>query len=161
MSPNEPISTPSASRRGAASARVITSETSGRWAVALRRELGPAVPLEQTRSVAECWERLARAPASLLVLELTASNVEALLGRMARREREYPRARVAVVAGRDLAGYEWLVREAGAVAFVTSPRRLAPLAELARRHLARRPDEPAGVAERIWAGLPWGEHVRR
>ena len=140
--------------------RVIVGERSGRWAVALRRELGPAVRVYEARSVAECWESLAQAPRSLLVVELTPGNLESLLERMARRERQFPRARVAVVADRRLADYAWLLGEAGAVVFVTSPRRLTGLAELARRHLAAQPEPPAGTTERIWAGLPWKEHAR-
>jgi len=146
-------------RHDTPAAEIITSESSGRWAVALRRELGPAVVVHETRSVAECWETLAREPASFVVVEVTAGNLEALLSRLARREREFPRARVAVVADRRMAGYDWLMREAGAVAFVISPRRAAALAGLARRHLANQPDEPTGTTERIWNSLPWKEYA--
>ena len=52
-------------------------------------------------------------------------------------------ARLAVVADRSLAGYEWLMREAGAVHFVCSPRQVGPLAQLACRHLAQVPPPPA------------------
>jgi len=145
--------------RKSAAARIITSEPSGRWAVALRRELGGEATVEEARSVAECWQRLADAPASMVVVEVTTGNVEALLARLAQRQREFPRSRVAVVAERRLAGYEWLLREAGAVMFVTSPRRLAPLAAAARRHLEAQPEPAVGTAERIWAGLPWSEHA--
>lgn len=136
---------------------MILCERSGRWAVALGRELGPTFRIYQTRSVTECWDRLAESPESLVVVELTLGNVERLLARMACMDREFPAARVAVVADRQLGEYEWLLCEAGAVMFVTSPRRLASLAELTRRHLALRPELGAemDLTERIWAGLVW------
>jgi hypothetical protein len=139
-------------------ARLIVCEPSGRWAVALRRELGSSPRVYEARSVAESWASLAQAPASLLVVEVMPGNLAALLGRMARREREFPRARVAVVADRRLAGHQWLLREAGALTFITSPRRLQGLAELARRHLAAVPEPPAGTPEWIWATLPWKQY---
>ena len=144
------------------SARIIVCESTGRWAVALRRELGPlAAHLEETRSVIACWDRLAEVPESLIVAEVTTGNLERLLAKMARLESQFPRARVVVVADRRLADHEWLMREIGATMFVTSPRRLAPLAELARRHLAARSSQPSGVLERIWSELPWAEKAER
>ena len=63
---------------------------------------------------------------------------------------------MAVVADRQWADYEWLMREAGAVHFVCSPRRVGPLAQLACRHLAQVPPPQQSLTERIWAALPWG-----
>jgi len=100
---------------------------------------------------------LDRAPASFVVAELTPANAEALVDRLARLPREYPLARVAVVAERSLAPYEPWIREAGAVAFITSPRGLGPLAAMARRHLRQTPTVELGLAEQIWARLPWGK----
>ena len=142
--------------------RLIVCERSGRWAVGLRRELGDLhLPVQETRSVAECWDVLAGTPASLVVVELTAAVAGDLLGRMARLQRDFPLARVAMVADRSLADYEWLMRESGVVYFTCSPRRLGPLARLASRHLARAPAPPQSVTQRIWASLPWKEMVFR
>ena len=63
---------------GGVPAHLIVCEPSGRWAVALRRELGPSARVFETRSVAECWERLARSPGSFVVVEATAGNLEPL-----------------------------------------------------------------------------------
>jgi hypothetical protein len=140
----------------AVAARLIVCEPSGHWAVVLRRQLAAAdLRVYETRSLADCWEMLAKAPASFLVVELSAGGAGALLQRMARLERDFPLARVAVVADRSLAGYEWLLREAGAVHFLCSPRQSGPLADLARRHLAQAPPPPRSLTEQIWAGLPW------
>ena len=139
------------------SARLIVCERAGQWAVGLRRELpAPGIRVLETRSAAECWNTLARWPASFLVVELTRSNAEALIERMASLGRHFPLARVAVVAGRRHARCEWLLREAGAVHFTVSPRRLGPLARLAVRHLAAAPRPELTVTERMWASLPWG-----
>ena len=71
-------------------ARLIVCEQTGVWAIALRRELSnhkdaPSCSyLDETRSIEECWQRLAEAPASFLVVELTPVNIERLLKRIAR-----------------------------------------------------------------------------
>jgi hypothetical protein len=125
--------------------------------VALRRELVEAgVRVWETRTLSDCWSELAKSPASFLIVELR-GNVADLLHRMARQPREFPAARLAVVADRSLAGYEWLMREAGAVHFLCSPRKVGPLARVACRHLAQVPPPQQSLTERIWASLPWGE----
>jgi hypothetical protein len=99
---------------------------------------------------------LARSPASFVIVEVTRANVEAFLERMAQSERQYPLARIAAVADNDLAVCEGLLREAGAVHFVLSPRRAGPLANIARRHLDRMPMPRQTLTQRVWADLPWG-----
>lgn len=139
-------------------ARLIVCERSGPWAVALRAELaGASVRLAETRSLADAWQAMAATPAAFLIVEATAANLDSLLRRMAWFSRDFPLARVAVVAARRLAKFEWLMREAGAVHFVCSPRRLAPLAELVIRHMAGVPMPRQTLGERIWASLPWGK----
>jgi DNA-binding NtrC family response regulator len=142
----------------AAPPRLIVCEQTGQWAVALRRHLAPAGPrIHETRTLADCWEMLAQGPAGFVVAELTRVNGEALLDRIVRCGCECPLARVAVVADRSLADVEWLVREAGAVHFCASPRRLEPLARIARRHLRQAPRPKRAMEERILARLPWGK----
>jgi hypothetical protein len=165
---------------GAAAARLIVCERTGHWAAALRRELeragggGPfragraaEVPaaspnaslpprIDETRSLAHAFRALAEAPASFLIVELSRGNVDALLDRMPDLARWYPLARLAVLSDRRLAGWGWLLREAGAVWHASSPRRLAPLLATARRHLATAPRPRRSLRDRIWAGLPWG-----
>jgi DNA-binding NtrC family response regulator len=125
--------------------------------VALRRELtATGIRVDETRSVAQCWELLAQAPASFLVVELTRASAEALLERLAWLERDYPLAQVAIVASRALANFQRAVREAGAIHFTTSPREAPALAGLAYRHLQAAPRPMRTLAEEIWAELPWG-----
>lgn len=103
---------------------------------------------------------LAEAPGSFIVFELTPKNGAWLIDVLVELHRCWPGARAAVVADRSLTEWEWLVREAGAVHFLTSPRKLAPLVEVACRHLAAAPAPRQTLPERIWAGLPWGESGR-
>ena len=102
--------------------RWVVCERSGAWAIALRREAAPFdLRLCETRSLADAWAVLEQSPASFLVAELTAANVDSLVDRIAGLERRFPHARAAVVAERSLADCESLVREAGAVWFAASP----------------------------------------
>jgi DNA-binding response OmpR family regulator len=120
------------------------------------KDLG--VRVWETRSLADCWDELADSPASFVVLELGGDLTE-LLGRMTAQLRTFPAARLAVVTDRRQAERQWLLREAGAVEFVSSPRQAARLAQLACRHLAQVPPPQLGLTERIWASLPWGKGV--
>jgi hypothetical protein len=138
-------------------ARLLVCERTGRWAIALRRELsGAGVRVCETRTLADCWTELAESPASFVVLELD-RRVDRLLRLLARQPREFPLARLAVAADRSQARYEWLMREAGAVGFLASPRQVGPLAQLACRHLAQVPQPQQSLTERIWGSLPWAE----
>jgi hypothetical protein len=137
-------------------AKLIVCERTGLWAVALRRELAEAgVRVWETRTLADCRDELIESPASFAVVELGA-NPAGLLRLLARQPRQFPTARMAVVADRSRAGYEWLMREAGAVHFLCSPRQIAVLGRLACRHLAEVPPPQQSLAERIWTSLPWG-----
>lgn len=109
----------------------------------------------ETRSLAECRQELARRPSSFVVAELTPSIVDGLVDLLAGLPRQFPLAAVAVVAERSLADHEPLVREAGAVHFVASPRETDALARLACRHLERAASPRRSVGETILAGLPW------
>ena len=142
---------------GHAAARLVVCEQTGQWATALRH--GPLLKRQrvyETRSLIDCWQMLAGFPSSFVVAELTRANLDGLLERLGGLERQYPRAKVAVVADPTLAAYQWLVREAGAVHFLTSRRRARELTGLAVRHLSQVPEPRASLADRIWAGLPWG-----
>ncbi len=139
-------------------ARLIVCERDGHWALALGRELqGRGVRAYQTRSLAECRDMLGQHRASFLVVEVTRSNLDALLGRLAEIEQTYPAARIAVVADRAMAECELLLREAGAVHFTTSGRGLRPLADAIERHLSSVPTPKLELVERIWNELPWRE----
>ncbi len=154
--------------QGAGPARVIVCERTGRWAAALRSvSVSRANRIHETRSLPECWEVLAGAPASLVVVELTPANLANLLTRLQRLNRDYPLARAVVVTDRRLAdgarstehdrsaSWRWLAYEAGAIHFTCSPREMPVVADIARRHLAQAPHGKKNVVEAIWDRLPW------
>ena len=137
--------------------KLIVCEKTGAWAAALRSELaGSVTRVVETRSFAACREELSAAPAAVVAWELAAWSAPNLSAEIVARLRERPAAHGAVLAGEAWKDWEWLLREAGGLHFVTSPRRLAPVAELARRSHVQRPAALPGIAARILAELPWG-----
>jgi hypothetical protein len=136
---------------------LIVCETDGHWAAAMRRDTLPrGLHVYETRSLAQCWELLARLPESFVVVELDPAWSNPLMRRMTWLGRDYPRAKLAVVADRRLAACEWLLREAGAVWFACSMRECRGIVDMAARHLASVPQPSLGIAERVWTELPWG-----
>jgi hypothetical protein len=137
-------------------ARLIVCEKTGRWAAALRRELAGKARVYETRSLPDCWDELAESPASWLVLEATEANLDNLAQRLAELPEKFRFARAMVCGERPMAAWEWLLREAGAVHAVFSPRELAPAVRFALRHLALAPRPEMSLRERVWESLPWG-----
>ena len=138
-------------------ARLVVCERTGRWAIALRRELADTgIRVWETRSPEDCGSVLGESPASFVVFELSEKNVEETLNFTRNWQAEFPLFRFAIVADRDLAPYKWLMQEAGAVEFICSVRKTGALARTACRHLAQVPSLPQSLTERIWANLPWG-----
>jgi hypothetical protein len=140
---------------------LIVCEHRGLWAVGLRRHLPREIRLCETRGLSDCRLQLAAAPRSLLVLETTPGNLAAALELVAEVADRWPLARVAAVASRGCEAYEWLLREAGAIHFSTSPRQAAVLAHLAVRHAERLPTPRVSFATQIWDSLPWPDAVAR
>ena len=95
-----PMTVAGTAAQGAA-ARLIVCEPTGRWAVALRRELADAgVRVWETRTLAGCREELEQSPASFVVLQMT-DNLAGLLRFMARLSREFPATRLAAAARKE------------------------------------------------------------
>lgn len=136
-------------------ARLIVCERWGRWAVAIRREVADVgMRVWETRTVADCRDELTASPASFVVTEIM-GDIDRFVRQVAGLTQAFPAARLAVVGERGQAEYEGLMREAGAVHFVVSPRQAPTLAAIALKHLARVPPPPQNLTERIWSGLPW------
>ena len=112
--------------------RLVVCERTGRWAVALRRELaGVGLRVWESRSMADSGTLLGESPASFVVLELSVSKIEETLDFIRNWQAEFPLFRFAMVADRDLATYKWFMHEAGAVDFICSVRRIGALAQTA------------------------------
>ena len=141
-------------------ASLLVWERAPRWAAALRRELrkarrAPKICLIEVRSEAHCARELEAASHSLLAVEVTAENLLAVIKAISGWRGRFPQARFLALAARHLPEHELSLREAGASHFVDSPRRLAPVVRLVRRHLALAPREKQALEEAIWAALPW------
>ena len=140
-------------------ATLIVMERDGRWAAALRGAFDRgAVPcrLIEVRSLDECWDELRGRPGALLAIELTEPLLQWILAALCRLERECPQAAMLVLMERRLARCIPLLREAGAVHCIVSPRRLGEAVELVQRHAARQPAAADGP-EQVFADLPWSE----
>ncbi len=122
----------------------------------MRKELADSsVKTFECRRLEEAWAALAGTNTAFLIAEANSGNLSDLVERLKWLRRDFPHARAAVVADRSLADREWLMREAGAIHFLTSPRELSPLTKLVVRHLANLPQATQTVAEQIWGSLPW------
>ncbi len=141
----------------ASKSSVIVCERRGIWAAGLRRHLPREIRVYETRTPADCRCELAARPASLVAVELLQTNVTGTLDLLALVARTFPLARAVAVAERGWEPYEWLLREAGAIHFTTSPRQSDALARLAVRHAARVPLPRTTLVAQIWDSLPWQE----
>ncbi len=138
--------------------RLIVLERDGEWASALRRELDDAaVRIVETRSWDETWETLAQSPMSLIAAELSASNPQRMLAALARAERRHPQAAVIVLADRRMAAYRDLFLEAGALHFITSPRRLHEVRGILKRRASLFDTAAHDRLDEIRDNLPWSE----
>ncbi len=141
---------------------LILFERAPRWAAAFRREMrkaakcGQPFPIQEVRSLPHCNRELEAAAQSVVALEILPQNLVSMAKAVSDWSRRFPRARFIALAARGLESYELLLREAGAIHVTYSPRSLAPLLRLIRRHLAREPQPEQTLEEAIWAGLPWG-----
>jgi hypothetical protein len=156
-------------RRKGAAASIATSPhpnplPKGEGTVKWRRQSSGGVigaRVIEIRSWEECWERLARCPTALIAAELTDAGAEQMLAALSRLDRGFPQAALVALADRRLAGYRDLIREAGAVHFIISPRRLNEVCEILRRRTKCFPGAEAidSPTERIRENLPWSDAI--
>jgi hypothetical protein len=136
--------------------RLIVYEKTGRWGAALRSVLRGEPPrLVETRSLAGCEAALSDSPFSLVALETTGSNLEAVVAFVQRTSAKYPRCHVTCLLAPEARDAALLVRESGAIAAIDSVLDAAQLARLARRQLARTPSAEIGLRESVWERMPW------
>lgn len=141
---------------------VIVYESTGHWAAELRGALPPGIPLAETRSVVETYNALTTSPAALVAMELTADNIETIVGALLHLSRSFPDSVPIVLTQRTHSAWEDIIRQAGAVHFVDSPRRVDEIGQIARRWLesCRRLGNAANILppsfeEEVAAMTPW------
>src|SRR5207237_815776 len=109
------------------------------------------------RSLPHCQRELEASPHSVVAIEVLPQNLVSVTKALGDLSRQFPYTRFIALAARGLESHELLLREAGAIQVTFSPRALAPLLRLIRRHLAQTPQLERTLEEAIWAGLPWSE----
>jgi hypothetical protein len=151
--------------RRASAGRVIVVERTGRWAIAMRAarsahaatNRAASLRVVEARSFDECQRWLCRQKAALAVVEIEQATAPTALELLATIDRELPGVLAVAVADPALGDLEPVVRELGAVDFITTPRLSGTLVELALRHAAQQVDGPTTFAEQIRSSLPWGD----
>ena len=140
------------------SARLILCEHTTCWAPALRQAVEQQpIRLVETRTWAECLERLAESSWSVVALQLVHQRADRVLAVLEDIDRRFPHAVTLVLAVRSMGSYGWLMREAGAVYFTSSPRRLDIVAQLVGRYLDRVPEQTNNLLDGVQTRMPWGE----
>lgn len=135
----------------------ILCERTGAWAISLRLAGGShRLPWRETRNLDDAWLELGANPRSVLVVEVTRSNLQRLVGLLTRLRLDFPSAVAVVVGERAMEPATPVVLEAGAHGAIFSPRAAPGLARLVRTHLATVPIEATGsLRQLLWLRLPW------
>jgi len=137
-------------------ARLILCERQDNWATALvRTDRDVRDFLYETRSLQQMREALEICPRSFLGIELTETNFDTVLEMILWLPQSYPRAIAVILTNRYLRGYEWVLRQAGAIDVLVSDRNLRSLIELARRHIDLTTSDSPNPVQNIWQRLPW------
>lgn len=136
-------------------ARFVFCEQRSRWAAWTGRHAD--LRSYEVQSLDECWDHLRAAPASLIVVELTSCPIKPMIEFLVQVRERNPDGRVMVVGSRADCRFEWLLREAGAVAAFFDPRSAEWLARQAERHFASVPRDGESVEQQIIDRLPWGD----
>ena len=139
-------------------ARIIVSESSGRWSFALRSVLvNSGVLVTEVAEIAKAFGRFRDDSQSLLAFEVTEACAEEAIG-MLHSSRQRDRGRgVIVLLDSTLAMSESLWQEAGAIAVVASPRQLNLTARLIRRYFDTQETPPLTFRKAVWQRLPWSQ----
>src|SRR5262245_14596835 len=141
-------------------ARLIVCESAGDWAAILRRQLPDVVSLIEMRHLADVDVYLGGRVASIVAIEFKPQRAEEIFTALVKLQRQHPRTIAVVLAERGLSNWGEIVREAGAVHFIASPRRIGELVDLLRMQMKlgqfvdSLPD-CLPPEDRILAGLPW------
>jgi hypothetical protein len=144
--------------------QIILYETSGHWATLIRGRLLEEFALIETRSIDETTDTLQKFRKSLVLLQLHPRQSKRIVTLLRRLDFEFRQSSAVVLGDRRLRpAWEDLVREAGAIDYIKSPRQIGRLINLIEHHsqLVRRNaseiDSDLFLEERILANLPWGD----
>jgi DNA-binding NtrC family response regulator len=137
--------------------RLIVCEKSSHWAAALRGSLAGERPaVREVRSLAHVERALVESSSSVVALEVSTANLEAVLVFLERAARHFDQARFVGLVASGLAQAAPLLREAGAIDVLVSVVEIKRLARLAQRHHAIAPPaDPRTMRQFVAERLPW------
>ena len=146
---------------------LIVCEPNSFWASRLRQASATEpLPLVETRRPEDAWQQVRAAPASMVAVAWNAEPRAGIAEFVDQVGQRFPRVpivalldRMQVVDDGDR-GEQWLAYELGAIHVCSSPRQVATVVRLARRHLgshavARHWRAMHERMEEIWQTLPW------
>ncbi|MBL9091575.1 MAG: hypothetical protein JNL96_10145 [Planctomycetaceae bacterium] len=151
---------------------LLICERTGTWAVALKRVVRSTAQqstprIIETRSLVECRKGF-EGPSSAdfavapLVVESTTGDLADLLDLLTVHVRRRPRVPRFVVGPLPSDDFELLLREAGAVDWIASPRGVGRIVQTLRRYDPRGAaitvsllEPPISLTDRLRASLPW------
>lgn len=137
-------------------ARIILSESSGRWAFALRSVLvNSGVAVTEIAGLENAFGRFRDDSQALLAFEATEACAEEGLQHIYASRLRDPGSGVIVLLDASTISSESVWHEAGAIAVAASPRHLTPIARLIHRYFVTRDIPPLTFREAVWQRIPW------
>jgi hypothetical protein len=133
----------------------VICEKTGKWAAAIRRVCGLASDVCETRSWPACLRELRTRTAAMVAVEVLPENAEVVCRRLAELAWRSRHVHALLLADRSLRDLEWLLREAGAVHVLFSPRELVRVRPIWERFRMRMPPSRSTFREHVWSRLPW------
>lgn len=138
-----------------ATAGLVVCESTGGWGAAWRRELTAGVPIVETRHLDAAVAELERFPHGVFAFELREQVAPQLIALLARLQTHRPDVLCVAHVVTGLRHWEMLLREAGAKMVLRRPLEVVSAAAAVEMHLARAPQPPLTMRERVWRRLPW------
>lgn len=143
-------------KAGMQHARLVVCEPVPSWIAAIRWSWPTdSEPLVEVANLADCRRQLSTHPASLLALDCTDLSKHELLIWMREMKVRFPLARVIALLARGHSGWEWLIRESGAVHVLVGTREVETIVTFYKHHLASLPEPQLSLRDWIWNRLPW------
>ncbi len=142
---------------------LIVCEKSGRWAAAIaaapaaRRAASPR--LAEVRSLTQLQRELEASPQSIAAVDVTAENLEVVLGWLVQASSRYADVRLVALLAPEVAPAEALFREAGAVEVLTSVVEAPCLARMAGQQSRRFPRPLGSFRELLAQRMPFAAHA--
>lgn len=142
--------------------RLTLNETSGRWSVALRTAMvNKAVLITETMALSDAFGEFRDRPQSVLAFEASEESAEEGFGSLLASRQHHPGRAVVVLLDEAIAATEPLWYEAGAIAVVTSPRRLTAVARLIQRYFNAADTSPLTFRSSVIQRMPWSDAATR